>query len=270
VPLVQCPTTLLSMADASVGGKTGVNLHVAGDLRKNMVGAFHQPALVVADTDVLRSLPPRELRAGFAECLKHAMLGAAPGFDTTVNATARVLALDADAIVDVVAANIQFKASVVGSDPHELASDAEGGRALLNLGHTFAHAIETLASVGAPPEHPPPLLHGEAVGLGLIAATAAAAELGLVPGPAVERVRSAVAACGLPTRVQGLPPDADLIGRMQHDKKTIAGRPRLVLPIVQSTGHIAGARVVSGVPHSAVSYGWGAVRAAQRAGSTPA
>jgi 3-dehydroquinate synthetase len=262
VPVVQCPTTLLSMVDASVGGKTGVNLRVGEHLAKNLVGAFHQPALVVADTGTLRSLPRRELRAGLAECLKHAILGAAPGFGATISAAPRVLALDSEAITELVASNVAFKASIVGKDPHERAPDQEGGRALLNLGHTFAHAIETLPGVGAPPEHPGPLLHGEAVALGLIAATATGASLGLAPPAAVDRVRAAVAACGLPARVRGLPADSELISRMQRDKKTLAGRLRVVVPTAQSTGDFTGATLVSEPLHAALEAGWEAVRAA--------
>jgi 3-dehydroquinate synthetase len=258
VPVVQIPTTLLSMVDASVGGKTGVNLTLpTGELLKNMAGAFHQPRVVLADPDALKSLPEREFRAGLAECVKHGLIGADWGdpdlFAWMVGATGAILARDPDALVECVARNVAVKARVVGGDERELRDD--GGRALLNLGHTFAHAIETLDHL-APAGESPPLLHGEAVGLGLVAASACAASLGLCPAGVPDAVRAAVGACGLPARLTGLPENGVLCARMRHDKKTAGGRLRLILPT-----ELGRARVVSDPPINAVEAGWDAIRA---------
>lgn len=258
VPVIQIPTTLLSMVDASVGGKTGVNLTLpTGELLKNMAGAFHQPGAVLADLDGLKSLPAREFRAGLAECVKHGMIGADWGdpdlFAWMTGATGAILARDPGALVECVARNVAVKARVVGRDERELHDD--GGRALLNLGHTFAHAIETLDHL-APDGETPPLLHGEAVGLGLVAASAGAASLGLCPAGIPDAVRGAVGACGLPTRVAGLPETGVLRARMLHDKKTAGGRLRLILPT-----ELGRARVVTDPPMRAVEAGWDAIRA---------
>ncbi|MCA9311220.1 MAG: iron-containing alcohol dehydrogenase, partial [Phycisphaerales bacterium] len=141
VPFIQCPTTLLAMVDASVGGKTGVNLVIGGALRKNMVGAFWQPRTVLADIATLASLPERERRAGLAECLKHGLICAATDpalFDWTVAHADAIARLDAPALTELVTRNVAVKAAVVAGDEREEASS--GGRALLNLGHTFGHA----------------------------------------------------------------------------------------------------------------------------------
>jgi 3-dehydroquinate synthetase len=181
VPVVQCPTTLLSMVDASVGGKTGVNLAVGegpGSLKKNMVGAFHQPRLVAADVDTLTSLADRPFRAGLAECIKHGMIAGDwgdPGLlDWTIQAIPAALARDSATLTELVMRNVAVKAAVVGRDEREEAP--QGGRALLNLGHTFAHAIETLPSLSPDGDlNKAPLQHGEAVALGLVAAARCAA-----------------------------------------------------------------------------------------------
>lgn len=263
VPWINAPTSLLAMVDASVGGKTGVNLDLGGpsgpDLKKNMVGAFHQPHLVVADVDTLRSLPDRELRCGLAECVKHGLLS--PGFgdaallDWTEGNVARFLARDADSLIELVARNVTVKAAVVGGDEREEADD--GGRALLNLGHTFGHAIETLPALtpDGNPAHAP-LKHGEAVALGLIAACRTAAALNLCPPSIGDRVRSLLAGAGLPTTVAGLPDQRTLLALMAHDKKSRGGRMRLILPCGSG-----GARVVEDAPPSAVEVGLDAIRA---------
>ena len=263
VPVVQCPTTLLAMVDASVGGKTGVNLPVGGQLQKNMVGAFHQPALVVADTDSLSTLPDREFRAGLAECVKHGLIdGCAasgegePGthldwIETNLEA---ILARDGAVLTELIARSVAFKGAIVAADEKETAGS--GGRALLNLGHTFAHAIETLGGLsptGRPEDAP--LLHGEAVSLGLVAAFATSHAVGRVDTAAVDRVRAVLSRCGLPTRVDGLPGADELLALMGADKKVTAGRLRLVLPE-------PGLRAVveSGVEESANAAGWDAIR----------
>lgn len=229
VPIVQCPTTLLAMVDASVGGKTGVNLAGPGGTGtlKNMAGAFHQPALVLADVAVLESLPERHLRAGHAECIKHAMLcDSVPGRDPgLLEATRAALVAwkgqraTGGALAELIARNVALKAGVVQEDERE--ERPSGGRALLNLGHTFGHAVETAPGSG--------LLHGEAVGLGLIAAAATAASLGLVGVECERLTRELVEHAGLPLVTDGLAP-ATVRSRMSLDKKVEGGGLRLVLP----------------------------------------
>lgn len=230
VSVVQCPTTLLAMVDASVGGKTGVNLPGpagAGAL-KNMAGAFHQPVLVLADVGVLGTLPVRHLRAGLAECIKHAMLCDAvpkrdPGLLEATRSAVRGWKGErprGGALVDLIARSVALKAGVVVEDEREEASG--GGRALLNLGHTFGHALET-----APGST---LLHGEAVGLGLIAAATTAATLGLVGSECERLTREMLEHAGLPTAAVG-PTPGEIRARMAHDKKVEGGKLRLVLPV---------------------------------------
>lgn len=270
VPVIQCPTTLLSMVDASVGGKTGANLTVPETdgvaLLKNLVGVFHQPSLVLADVDVLASLPPRHLRAGLAECVKHALL--ARDVETPGEHPSDLLADTAQAgqylscnkysdLTSLIARNIAIKARVVAGDERELSTDPGGGRAALNLGHTFGHAIETLATLtpDGDPRHAP-LLHGEAVALGLHAAAATALTLNMLNPDDLGRVVATLDAVGLPTRVSNLPSDDALIERMAHDKKVAGGRLRLILPA--GLGHV---RVLTDPPIQAVRAGWAAIRA---------
>lgn len=267
VAVVQCPTTLLAMVDASVGGKTAVNLRVAGQLRKNMVGAFWQPALVLCDVQTLRSLPARQLRAGLAECVKHALIASSTPWagasdahaallDWTIDAIPAVEALEEDALVELVARNVAVKASVVEQDEREEADDETGGRALLNLGHTFAHAVEPLEGLTWPDgQAASPLLHGEAVALGIVAAGACSETLGLLDAADVERIRQALAAARLPTCVAGLPDDEALLEAMRHDKKQRQGAMRLVLP-----GPLGCARVVRDPPLEAVRAGLASIR----------
>lgn len=236
VPVIQCPTTLLAMVDASVGGKTGVNLEShGGSLRKNMVGAFWQPRLVLADTRSLLSLEDRELSAGIAECLKHGMLSG--GIDPDLGAwtrqeIGRIRSRELGVIDELVERNVKVKASIVQEDEREEASSAQGGRALLNLGHTFAHAIETIPTLSpdGDPAHAP-LLHGEAVALGLVAASEAARALGHFEADAVDEIRGAVQAMGMRSRIDGLPPNDEIIGAMGSDKKVQGGALRLVVPM---------------------------------------
>ena len=231
--VVQCPTTLLAMVDASVGGKTGVNLLHDGALLKNYVGSFHQPELVADSIDTLDSLPEREFRAGLAECIKHAMLSADWGdpdlWDWTTQNLGHVLSRETAALTELVARNVAVKAAVVGSDERE--TDDSGGRALLNLGHTFAHAIETIPTLS--PTHDPadgPLLHGEAVALGLRAACVTARALGLMDDSDAVLVRNLLEQAGLPIAVRSLPASDRIMERMSRDKKAKAGSMRLVLP----------------------------------------
>jgi len=212
VAFVQVPTTLLAQVDSAVGGKTGVN-HPAG---KNLIGAFYQPRLVVIDTDTLASLPLRELRAGLAEVIKYALICDPELFEWLEAHLDALLAGDAAALAHVIRRSCEIKAAVVGRDERE-----HSERALLNLGHTFGHAIEAATAYTQ-------WLHGEAVGAGLVMAAAMSQESGLLSAADCERVRRLVARAGLPTRIDSVSPTAAL-GHMALDKKVLGGRLRLVL-----------------------------------------
>ena len=265
VPVVQCPTTLLAMVDASVGGKTGVNLAVGGALKKNFLGSFHQPALVVADVRTLASLPDRALRAGLAECVKHGLLSADWGdpalLDWTEQNTERFLRRDPDALAELVARNVAVKAAVVAADEREEAdeSTSHGGRALLNLGHTFGHAIETIPGLSPTADASlAPLQHGEAVALGLVAAARTAEALGVSSTGLVlaDRIIRLLGRIGLPTKVHGLPPTDQVLSLMADDKKVAGGRLRLVLPLTPGR-----CKVVTDPDRRAVIAGIDALRA---------
>ncbi|MBU6413528.1 MAG: 3-dehydroquinate synthase [Planctomycetes bacterium] len=258
IPVIQCPTTLLSMVDASVGGKTGINLPSSRGTLKNMAGSFHQPAAVVADVDTLNTLTHREFRAGMAEVIKHALIEhSVSGTSTLLPQLQRTPQWTAASpgLADLIAANVRIKASVVAKDERETASDAVGGRALLNLGHTFAHAIEPLSNL-SPSGNPAdaPLKHGEAVGLGLIAAAATSRHLGLIDSGYQSQITGLVASAGLPTGIGALPPADTLIERMRLDKKVRAGSLRLILPTGTAT-----AAVLADVPVEAIRAGWRAI-----------
>jgi 3-dehydroquinate synthase len=212
VPYVQVPTTLLAQVDSSVGGKTGVN-HPGG---KNLIGAFHQPSAVVADTSTLASLPARELRAGLAEVIKYGLICDAPFFDWIETHLDELLAADPTALAHVIHRSCEIKAQIVGRDERE-----QGDRALLNLGHTFGHAVESAT-------HYSRWLHGEAIGAGLLMAAAMSHESGFVDTSVVDRVRRLVERTGLPVRIAEVPPEVAL-EHMKIDKKVQGGRMRLVL-----------------------------------------
>ena len=218
IDLVQLPTTLLAMVDAAIGGKTGVNLELpGGGLGKNLAGAFWQPRITIADPAVLSTLPPRELRAGLAECVKHAVIAGEAQLAAIERDAIQLAAGDPDALDALVPASAAVKAGIVARDPFE-----RGDRALLNLGHTFGHAIETVPEFA--------LLHGEAVAIGCAAAASSAVACGMLDAAAGERIRRAIAAVGLPTGLPGPFPVAEARRRMGFDKKATAGRLRLVLP----------------------------------------
>ena len=218
VDCVQVPTTLLSMVDSSVGGKTAVDIPQG----KNLVGAFHPPRAVFADTAALATLPPRELRAGLAEVIKYGAIRDARFFQWLEQERAALLAMDGDALALAIAASCEHKAEIVARDPLE-----KGERALLNFGHTFGHAIETEQGYGGLGNDN--LNHGEAVAVGMVLAARLSADLGLAPAADAERIEALLAAYGLPVRIPaGLAPDA-LLARMRLDKKNLAGRLRLVL-----------------------------------------
>jgi 3-dehydroquinate synthase len=215
VPFVQVPTTLLAQVDSSVGGKTGIN-HPRG---KNMVGAFWQPRMVLADTDTLRTLPERELSAGLAEVIKYGLIRDLPFLEWIEANMAQMMARDAEALAFAIERSCANKAEVVAGDERETAKD--GGRALLNLGHTFGHAIETGVGYGE-------WLHGEAVAAGTVMAVELSRRLGWLAAADVARVRDLFVRAGLPVVGPQLGAERymDLMG---HDKKVIAGKLRLVL-----------------------------------------
>ncbi len=212
IAFVQMPTTLLAQVDSSVGGKTGVN-HPGG---KNMIGAFHQPAAVFADTNALSTLPDRELRAGLAEVIKYGLIVDREFFDWLDENAAKLLARDTAALTYAIKRSCQIKADIVARDEHE-----RGDRALLNLGHTFGHAIESATNYST-------WLHGEAVGAGMLLAADVSQRLGWVSPADVARVENVLGKFALRTDVSSLSA-ATLAENMKIDKKVAAGRIRLVL-----------------------------------------
>ncbi|KCZ91716.1 3-dehydroquinate synthase [Hyphomonas johnsonii] len=215
---VQVPTTLLAQVDSSVGGKTAVNSAHG----KNMIGAFYQPRFVIADTALLATLPQRELRAGYAEVLKYGLINDPGFFDWLEAHGADVLALEAVAIQRAVATSCRSKAAIVAEDETEA-----GVRALLNLGHTFGHAVEAANGFG------PDVLHGEAVALGMALAFGYGAREGITTPETAERVSRVIAAAGLPVALGTVPGGpyeaANLANLMKQDKKAIGGRVPLIL-----------------------------------------
>lgn len=215
---IQVPTTLLAQVDSSVGGKTAINT-AAG---KNLVGAFHQPSLVLADLDTLATLPAREQRAGFAEVLKYGVMGDFAFFEWLEQNMDAVLSHDFVALSHAIATSISAKAQIVATDERETG----GVRALLNLGHTFGHALE--AETGFSDR----LLHGESVALGMVLAARYSVRLGLMPDSNASRLTAAVDAAGLRSEIAALNVDSDgatLVAHMQHDKKMDAGTLPFVL-----------------------------------------
>ena len=215
---IQIPTSLLAQVDSSVGGKTGINTPAG----KNLVGAFHQPRLVLADIGILASLPEREVKAGYAEVVKYGLLGDAAFFEWLEQHGRDVITGQPDAQAEAVRRSCQAKADIVAADEREA-----GKRALLNLGHTFAHAFEAVAGYDGR------LLHGEAVSAGLGCAFAFSRQLGLCSGQDVERVYAHLAAMGMPTSAQDLPAGQAapqvLIDHMRKDKKARQGKLTFIL-----------------------------------------
>ncbi len=215
---VQVPTSLLAQVDSSVGGKTAINA-CAG---KNLIGAFHQPSLVLADTGALATLPRREMLAGYAEVIKYGILGDAGFFDWCEQNGAKVIAHDREAIEYAVTRSVQAKARIVAEDERE----TTGARALLNLGHTFGHALE--AQTG----YSDRLLHGEAVAMGMVLAARFSARRGTISAADAQRVAAAIAASGLRTEIGALGLNCSgeaLAAHMLHDKKMDAGTLPFVL-----------------------------------------
>jgi len=213
------PTTLLAQVDSSVGGKTGINTPQG----KNLVGTFHQPSLVLADTDSLATLPPRQLRAGYVEAAKYGLIADAAYFGWLEQNAAAVLAREPAALTHAVAVAVRGKADIVARDETET-----GDRMLLNLGHTFGHALEAWAGFSER------LLHGEAIAIGIGLAFRLSEQLGLVGNNSVARVETHFASIGLPTRIVDIPgepvPDAAILLKiMGQDKKVRGGALTLIL-----------------------------------------
>ncbi|WP_462115581.1 3-dehydroquinate synthase [Lysobacter xanthus] len=235
IDVVQMPTTLLAMVDSSVGGKTAVDLPAG----KNLVGAFHPPRAVIADTATLATLPDRELRAGLAEVVKYGAIFDAAFLDRLESQADALLARDAAALADAVVRSCRYKADVVARDPFE-----RGDRALLNFGHTFGHAIETEQGYAGDTGG---LVHGEAVAVGMVLAARLSAALGRAPAADADRLEHLLQRFGLPTRIPaGLEPRA-LLARMRLDKKADAAGLRFILWDGAGAG-----RIVRDVPEAAV------------------
>jgi 3-dehydroquinate synthase len=222
IRFVQIPTSLLAQVDSSVGGKTGINTRQG----KNLIGAFHQPSLVLADTALLATLPPRQMRAGYAEVVKYGLLGDAKFYAWLEDNASLMMKNDPAALAHAVRRSVEMKAEIVVRDETET-----GDRMLLNLGHTFGHALEAHTGYGDR------LLHGEAVAIGTCLAFRLSEQLGACPPQTAARVSAHIKALGLPTRLSdipdwgpGGPPDAATFVRlMAQDKKVVGGRLTLIL-----------------------------------------
>jgi len=214
IAYVQVPTTLLAQVDSSVGGKVAVDHPRA----KNLIGAFYQPQLVIADCDIVRTLPFRDYRAGLAEVVKHGVIADAELFGWLESNVGAVRARDPAAIAHMVGRSCEIKAAVVARDERE-----SGPRAILNFGHTVGHALESLTGYRT-------LRHGEAVAIGMVAAARLACGLGRLSSGEADRIERLLTSLRLPVRIPGLAAGA-IVSAMAADKKAIAGGPRFVLPI---------------------------------------
>jgi 3-dehydroquinate synthase len=236
VNFIQIPTTLLAQVDSSVGGKTRIN----SPHGKNLVGAFHQPQLVLADLSLLGTLPRRELAAGYAEVVKYGLLGDRAFYEWLENNAGDVLSLKPEAIMRAVETSCRAKAAIVAADETET-----GVRALLNLGHTFGHALEAATGYSAR------LLHGEAVAIGMVQAFRFSEKLGHCPPQTAGRVAAHLKAVGLPTHtnhIEGtLPPPTEMLELMRQDKKAVAGKLTFIL-----TRNLGEAFIARDVPDSQV------------------
>ena len=215
IAFVQVPTTLLAQVDSAVGGKTAIN-HPLG---KNMIGAFHQPRCVVIDTDTLRTLPSREYAAGLAEVIKYGVVLDQAFFIWLETNIDQLNQRESMALQYAIRRSCEIKAAVVADDEFE--TKKEGGRALLNYGHTFGHAIESALGYGA-------WLHGEAVGCGMVLATNFAASLGRIDAATAQRINALIAKTGLPTTLPDIAPEI-MVEHMSRDKKNEGGTIRLIL-----------------------------------------
>jgi 3-dehydroquinate synthase len=222
VPYAQVPTTLLAMLDASVGGKVGVDTPQG----KNLIGAFHPPAIVVSDPTALMDLPAAEYRAGFAEAIKHGVIADAAYFDWIETNASGLVARSKETLVDLIRRSVEIKAEVVSADERE-----SGRRAILNAGHTVAHALETESGFR--------LAHGEAVALGLIAETQIAERMGIARTGLSQQIASLAGALGLPTESQSPRDLTHVMQALTRDKKNRAGKIHLALPEDVGRMHVA-------------------------------
>lgn len=251
VPLIQIPTTLLAMVDASIGGKTGVNYPLPagpdgqGMMGKNLIGAFWQPRLVLTDPSTLLSLEPRDFRNGLAECVKHGLIADADMLAYLATHREKIAALDLGVLTDLIDRSARIKAAIVMEDETET-----GRRALLNLGHTFAHVIEPIKALD--------LRHGEAVSIGLCAAISCSILMGRLAETDQIRLRELLESLGLPVRLANPVSIPTLISAMRYDKKVIGGQLRLILPIQGG-----GAEIVDDVDESVIAQAWSEIGATQ-------
>jgi 3-dehydroquinate synthase len=220
VPYVQVPTSILAMVDSSIGGKTGIDTAHG----KNLVGVFHQPQAVVIDLTTINSLPTRHISAGAAEALKHGAICDAEYFDWLVSNHRGVLARNSEALFHLVRRSVELKGKVVTDDEREL-----GRRAILNFGHTIAHALESVSSFE--------MLHGETVGVGMLAAANLGIELGITDPSASQRLNTALDMLNLPTRLPSSVDPERMLAAMTHDKKNRGGSVRFAL--LKSIGQAA-------------------------------
>ncbi|RMH27044.1 MAG: 3-dehydroquinate synthase [Candidatus Hydrogenedentota bacterium] len=227
VTFIQVPTTLIAMVDSAVGGKTGVD-HPLG---KNLIGAFYQPRLVAVDLAYLRTLDDHNFRGGLAEVIKYGMIADAEFFAWLEGSIGAALAHDPAVLEHIVKRSCEIKAQVVGADERE-----SGLRAILNYGHTFGHAIESLGQYRGLGDQPVAQFHGQAVAIGMNAAADLAVRMGLLTDQERERQRALIEAAGLPTRLPEPLRADDLIARMYGDKKVAGGKLRFVLP--HAIGHV--------------------------------
>jgi 3-dehydroquinate synthase len=217
IPIIQVPTTLLAMIDASIGGKTAVDTPAG----KNLVGAFHSPTAVLVDPQVLITLPLRELRAGFAEALKHGVIADEPYLSDVAGKAPALLSTDGqrgDSMFSLIVRSIEIKADIVARDEREV-----GLRQILNFGHTIGHAVELVSGYS--------LLHGEAVAIGMALESELAEHIGLAQAGTAATVRSALQAAGLPTALPSGSDGEAVIEAMRSDKKGRSGRTRFALPL---------------------------------------
>ncbi|HRQ74877.1 MAG TPA: 3-dehydroquinate synthase [Phycisphaerales bacterium] len=249
VPFIQVPTTLLAMVDAAIGGKTGINTPLpgstlAGRMGKNLIGAFWQPRAIVADPETLRTLDMRHFLCGVSECIKHGVIADRDLLALIQARMESIRTLDTPALTDLIERSARIKIAIVEEDERE-----SGRRALLNLGHTFAHAIEPIAELD--------LQHGEAVAIGMCAAAHAAVLMGRLSKSDAEQIESLIESAGLPRRLQRDVSVDSLLEAMMYDKKVARGKLRLVLPT-----SIGSAEVVRGVSGDVVVEAWRHVSAA--------
>ncbi|MFO0974592.1 MAG: 3-dehydroquinate synthase [Phycisphaerae bacterium] len=217
VPLVLCPTTVEAAVDAAIGGKSAVNIAAA----KNLVGAIHQPIAVMTDVGAFATLSERDLHAGLAECVKHALIRASDRLTWLTEQAGALLARDAATLVELVGWNVRIKAAVVAADPRETGGADGIGRAALNFGHTVGHALESHSGYA--------LRHGECVALGLLAALRLGVERGVTPAGWIDRTRDVLARLGLPARLPAAVDTAALWDHAQRDKKRSADGVRFVV-----------------------------------------